>query len=419
MSNLALSPTGKRIAVEARGEIFTIPAERATSAISRTRARRRSASRRGRPTASSCRTSATSPASTRSTSSRRTVSTPPREIKIPTTGHFYTAAWSPDGKRIMFHDTNLKLWVVDVATGQAKIVGNDPWMVPTRTMNPGVVAGRQVDRVREASELALSRDRSRERRNGRREAGDRRPRRRRVAGVGRERQVSLVPRVDRLRAPLAVAGHDELRSHRERSVSMRRCCARRSVAVPAGERRGGRAGRCSAGRLRWRRSRWPRRRRSRRQPVPTARQAASKRPVPRRARRCRPSRSTSTASSIAFSPCREFRNASTRTLKSGVAGMVYFLEAAGWRWRRSRRRGRRRDAASLLAARPSRRAVRHGRGGLRREPRRAQAGVSRRWRRRRSRRPWWRAGRRRRPAALPCRRRSQSAAGGPGGASIR
>ena len=26
--------------------------------------------------------------------------------------------------------------MLDVATGQAKIVGNDPWMVPTRTMNP-------------------------------------------------------------------------------------------------------------------------------------------------------------------------------------------------------------------------------------------------------------------------------------------
>src|SRR5439155_297801 len=62
--------------------------------------------------------------------------TPAREIKIPTTGHFYTAAWSPDGKRILFHDTNLKLWIVDVATGQAKVVGSDPWMVPTRTMNP-------------------------------------------------------------------------------------------------------------------------------------------------------------------------------------------------------------------------------------------------------------------------------------------
>ena len=28
MTNIALSPTGKRVAVEARGEIFTIPAEK-------------------------------------------------------------------------------------------------------------------------------------------------------------------------------------------------------------------------------------------------------------------------------------------------------------------------------------------------------------------------------------------------------
>src|SRR5205814_7966028 len=35
-----------------------------------------------------------------------------------------------------FHDTELKLWVVDVATSTAKAVGSDPWMVPTRTMNP-------------------------------------------------------------------------------------------------------------------------------------------------------------------------------------------------------------------------------------------------------------------------------------------
>ena len=36
----------------------------------------------------------------------------------------------------MWTDTDLNLWVFDVATGAAKIVGVDPWMVPTRTMNP-------------------------------------------------------------------------------------------------------------------------------------------------------------------------------------------------------------------------------------------------------------------------------------------
>ena len=136
MTNLALSPTGKRVAVEARGEIFTIPAEKGD-----VRDVTRSSSSAEREPAWSPDGKMLSYFSDKSGEYALYIEaqdglTPPREIKIPTTGHFYTAAWSPDGKRIMFHDTNLKLWVVDVATGQAKIVGSDPWMVPTRTMNP-------------------------------------------------------------------------------------------------------------------------------------------------------------------------------------------------------------------------------------------------------------------------------------------
>ena len=44
------------------------------------------------------------------------------------------------GRRIrrssLYTDTDLKVWVLDVATGQTKVVGNDPWMVPQRTLNP-------------------------------------------------------------------------------------------------------------------------------------------------------------------------------------------------------------------------------------------------------------------------------------------
>ena len=36
----------------------------------------------------------------------------------------------------LFTDTNLKVWVLDLATEKAKIVGQDPWMVPQRTLNP-------------------------------------------------------------------------------------------------------------------------------------------------------------------------------------------------------------------------------------------------------------------------------------------
>jgi tricorn protease len=136
LTNLALSPTGKRIAVEARGEIFSIPADKGD-------VRTLSAS-----SASAEHDPAWSPDgkfvsffSDRSGEYALYIQAqdglaPAREIKIPTTGHFYTPAWSPDGKRILLHDTNLRLWVVDVANGTAKVVGSDPWMIPARTMDP-------------------------------------------------------------------------------------------------------------------------------------------------------------------------------------------------------------------------------------------------------------------------------------------
>ncbi len=136
MQNMALSPTGKRVAVEARGEIFTIPAEKGD-----VRDISNSSSSAEHNPAWSPDGKQLSYFSDKSGEYELYIVdqdglTQPREIKIPTTGHFYTPAWAPDGKHIMFHDTNLHLWVVDVATGAAKIVGNDPWMVPTRTMNP-------------------------------------------------------------------------------------------------------------------------------------------------------------------------------------------------------------------------------------------------------------------------------------------
>ncbi|MBV9442997.1 MAG: PDZ domain-containing protein, partial [Acidobacteriaceae bacterium] len=41
-----------------------------------------------------------------------------------------------DSKKLLYTDTNLKVWLLDVASGSTKIVGEDPWMVPARTLNP-------------------------------------------------------------------------------------------------------------------------------------------------------------------------------------------------------------------------------------------------------------------------------------------
>ena len=251
--------------------------------------------------------------------------TPPREIKIPTTGHFYTAAWSPDGKRIMFHDTNLKLWVVDVATGQAKIVGSDPWMVPTRTMNPAwspdgkwIAYAKHLNSLYHAIEVVNVE-------TGVVEAGDRRSRRRGVAGVGRERQVPLVPRVDRLRLKsqwLDMTNYDHTETFGLYAAMLRKtdpspflpesdeegAAARRTWAAVGG---GGRGGRGGAARR------------------PTARGGGEAAPRPGAARAA--SHSHDRLRRTAASHPRRAGHSGAPVLESpapALPGMVYFLEAA-------------------------------------------------------------------------------------------
>lgn len=136
VSTLALSPTGKRAAVEARGEIFTIPADKGD-----VRDITNSSGSAERDAAWSPDGKLLSYFSDKSGEYELVIAsqdgiTPPRSIKLPNHKHYYTPAWSPDGKKILYTDTDLKLWVLDVASGQAKVVGDDPWMVPARTMNP-------------------------------------------------------------------------------------------------------------------------------------------------------------------------------------------------------------------------------------------------------------------------------------------
>jgi len=136
MSNLALSETGQRAAVEARGDIFTIPAKKGDVR----NLTNSSASAEHNP-AWSPDGNFVSYFSDRSGEYRLVIAPQDglgktREIALPEHGEYYTPSWSPDGKRIVFHDTDLALWVVDVATGKAKIVDHDSYMVPERSLNP-------------------------------------------------------------------------------------------------------------------------------------------------------------------------------------------------------------------------------------------------------------------------------------------
>ena len=136
MSNLGLSPTGKRVVVEARGEIFTVPAEKGD-----VRNLSNSSASADRDPAWSPDGKFVSYFSDKSGEYKLVIEaqdglSPPREIALDSPTHYYTPSWSPDSKKIVYTDTNLKAWVLDVESGKAKVVGRDPWMVPARTMNP-------------------------------------------------------------------------------------------------------------------------------------------------------------------------------------------------------------------------------------------------------------------------------------------
>jgi tricorn protease len=136
MANLGISPTGKRVVVEARGEIFTIPAEKGD-----VRNITNSSGSAERQPAWSPDGKWISYFSDKSGEYKLVIEAqdgiaPPREIAFQKAAFYYTPVWSPDSKKLMYTDTNLNVWVMDVASGQSKIVGNDPWMVPQRTLSP-------------------------------------------------------------------------------------------------------------------------------------------------------------------------------------------------------------------------------------------------------------------------------------------
>lgn len=136
MSNLGISATGKRVVAEARGEIFTIPTEKGD--VRNLTNSSASAERQPAWSPDGKWVSYFSDASGEyalTIAAQDGVSTP-RTVVLKPASFYYTPAWSPDSKKLLYTDTSLNVWVMDVASGEAKIVGNDPWMVPQRTLAP-------------------------------------------------------------------------------------------------------------------------------------------------------------------------------------------------------------------------------------------------------------------------------------------
>ncbi len=131
-----LSPTGVRAVFSARGEVFTVPTEKgATRNLSEDSG---AADRHPvwSPDGSMVAWFSDASGEYRLKIRDQKGLDAPRSVELPGPTFYYTPAWSPDSEQILFTDTDLNLWVVDVSSGDATKVDTDQYAHPERTVDP-------------------------------------------------------------------------------------------------------------------------------------------------------------------------------------------------------------------------------------------------------------------------------------------
>jgi tricorn protease len=135
LSNGVLSPTGKRAAFEARGEIFTVPAEKGDI-----RNLTRSAGIAERAPAWSPDGQRIAWFSDAGGEYQLVIADQhgdePRILQLPNPTFFYTPVWSPDGKHLSYGDADRNLWVLDVESGEPTKIDEEGFAHPERTIYP-------------------------------------------------------------------------------------------------------------------------------------------------------------------------------------------------------------------------------------------------------------------------------------------
>lgn len=135
-SNLSLSATGKRAAVEARGEIFTIPAEKGDVRNLTNSSGSAEIAPIWSPDGQSIAYFSDASGEYQLVIAPQTGLGATRSIALPEPSRPYTPAWSPNGKTIAYHDTHFRIWLIDVASGRSRLADTDPYFMGDRSIVP-------------------------------------------------------------------------------------------------------------------------------------------------------------------------------------------------------------------------------------------------------------------------------------------
>jgi tricorn protease len=130
--NAVLSPTGIRAAFEARGEIFTVPAEKGDFRNLTQSPGAHDRSPVWSPDGAQIAWLSDASGEYQLMLGEPTGVTPAKAIPLPTTGFYSAPAWSPDGKQISLEDNHNNLWTIEVATGKPAKIDTDVYPDPIR-----------------------------------------------------------------------------------------------------------------------------------------------------------------------------------------------------------------------------------------------------------------------------------------------
>lgn len=135
--NASLSPTGVRAAFEARGDIFTVPAEKGDY-----RNLTQSSGANDRSPVWSPDGARLAWLSDASGEYQLMLGDPlglttPTAIALPSTAFFSAPVWSPDGTQVLLQDNHRNLWTIEVSSGNATKIDTDNYPDPTRSFDAG------------------------------------------------------------------------------------------------------------------------------------------------------------------------------------------------------------------------------------------------------------------------------------------
>ena len=131
-----ISPSGKRLIVEARGEVFTLPSDKGStrnmSEASGAADRWPTWSPDGKMLAWFSDRSGEYEVVIRDSEGLKAI----KSFKLDGKGFYFTPEWSPNSNYLAYTDADLNIWILDVNSGKQTRVDNDNFTPPQRTLHP-------------------------------------------------------------------------------------------------------------------------------------------------------------------------------------------------------------------------------------------------------------------------------------------